>query len=88
MFGPLCIKMRLRAARPEYRVQLPSGAETSLVSTASRPILGFTQPPIQQILETRKPGRAAEHSLPSDDEVKMCGAIPPLPIRLHGAVLH
>jgi hypothetical protein len=33
-------------------------------------------------------GREADHSPPSSAEVKNGGAIPPLPIRLHGAVLN
>jgi hypothetical protein len=34
------------------------------------------------------PGREADHSLSSSAEVKNDGAIPPLPIRLHGAVMN
>jgi hypothetical protein len=33
-------------------------------------------------------GREADHSRPSSAEVKNGGAIPPLPIRLHGVVLN
>jgi hypothetical protein len=32
--------------------------------------------------------READHSPPSSAEVKNGGAIPPLPVRLHGVVLH
>jgi hypothetical protein len=63
-----------------------------LYSTASRPTLGPTQPPIQWVqvgLPTvvERPGREADHSPPSSVELKMRGAIPPPPIRLHGVVL-
>jgi hypothetical protein len=53
-------------------------------STAFRPALRFTQPPIQWVQEAISPcvkrqGREADHSPPSSVEVKNGGAIPPLP---------
>jgi hypothetical protein len=36
----------------------------------------------------KRQGREADHSLPSSAEVKNGGAIPLLPIRLHGVVLN
>jgi hypothetical protein len=50
-----------------------------LLSTASRPTVGPTQPPIQWVSEVRRPGPEADHSLPSSAEVKIGGAIPPVP---------
>jgi hypothetical protein len=38
--------------------------------------------------EVNRPGRETHHSPPSGAEVKNGGAIPPLPIRLHGVVLN
>jgi hypothetical protein len=36
----------------------------------------------------KRPGREANHSLPSSAEVKNGGAIPPRPICLHGIMLN
>jgi hypothetical protein len=52
--------------------------------TMSRPALGPTQPPIQWVpgvlsMGVKRPGRGADHSPPSSAEVRMNGAIPPLP---------
>jgi hypothetical protein len=48
-----------------------------LFTTASRPALGSTQPPIQWVrgafsLGVKRPGREADHSPPSSAEVKEC----------------
>jgi hypothetical protein len=48
-----------------------------LFTTASRTVLGPTQPPIQWVpgaftLGVKRPGREADHSLPSSAEVKEC----------------
>jgi hypothetical protein len=61
--------------------------------TASRPIPGPTQPPIQYVpgamsLEVNQPGCEANRSPPSTAKVKNGEAIPPLPICLHGIVLN
>jgi hypothetical protein len=50
------------------------GLGTFLFTTASRPALGPTQPPIQWVpvslsLEVNRPGNEADHSLPSSAEV-------------------
>jgi hypothetical protein len=55
-----------------------------LFSTASRPALGPTQPPIQWYRGLfprglKRQGLEADHSPPSSAEVKKGGAIPPLP---------
>jgi hypothetical protein len=55
-----------------------------LISTASRPTLGPTQPPIQWIPENlslgiKRQGCEADHSPPSSAEVEKDGDIPPLP---------
>jgi hypothetical protein len=59
------------------------GEEIFLFSTASRPALGPTQPPIQWVpgglsVGVKRLGREADHSHPSSAEVKNGGAIPPL----------
>jgi hypothetical protein len=65
-----------------------------LFTTASRPALGPTQPPIQWvpvILSTRVkgPGREADHSPPSSAEVKNAWSYTSIPaIHLHGVVLN
>jgi hypothetical protein len=55
--------------------------------------MGPTQPPIQLVpgalsLGVKQPGREADHTLPSNAEVKeRVELYPTLPIRLHGVVL-
>jgi hypothetical protein len=64
-----------------------------LLTTASRPILGATQPHIQRIPEAlslgvKWPGREADRSPPSIAEVKNTWSYTSTPpIRLHGLVL-
>jgi hypothetical protein len=64
-----------------------------LFTTASRLALGSTQRPIQWIpgtlsLGVKRPGREADHSPPSSDEVKNAWSYTSTPtIRLHGVVL-
>jgi hypothetical protein len=64
-----------------------------LFTTAFRMGLGPTQPPIQWIpgalsLEVKRPGREADHSLPSSAEVKNAWSYTSTPaIRLDGVVL-
>jgi hypothetical protein len=65
-----------------------------LFTTASRPALGPTQPPIQLVqgtlsLGVKRPKREADHSPSSSAEVKIRGAITPLPHTpsWHGAQL-
>jgi hypothetical protein len=64
-----------------------------LLTTASRPTLGLTQPPIQRVpgalsMGVKQPGREADHSLPSSAEVKNeWSHTSTPPIRLHGVVL-
>jgi hypothetical protein len=63
-----------------------------LLPTASRKVLGTTQPPIQWVLgalslRVKRPGREADNSLPSSAEVKECVQLDlHSPIRLHGLV--
>jgi hypothetical protein len=57
------------------RVRFPRGLGIFLFTTASRTVLGPTQPPIQWVpgalsLRVKRPGRVADHSLPSSSEVK------------------
>jgi hypothetical protein len=65
-----------------------------LFSTASRPAVGPTQPPIQWLpgaLSTgiKRPGREADHSPPATTEVKKNVDINiHSPIRLHGIMLN
>jgi hypothetical protein len=68
----------------DYLGSIIDGARFNLSSTAFRPALGPTQPHIQwvpEVLSTdvKRPGREAEHSLPSSAQVKNGGATPPLP---------
>jgi hypothetical protein len=55
-----------------------------LFSTASIPVLGATQPPIQWVPGALSPGvkrpeREADHWSPSSTKIKKGGAIPPFP---------
>jgi hypothetical protein len=66
------------------RVRFPAELGIFLFTTASRPALGPTQPPIQWVpgalsLGVKRPGREADQSPVSSAEVRMRGAIPPLP---------
>jgi hypothetical protein len=72
------------------RGSIPGRGREFLYSIASRPALGPTQPHIQCIPGERvkRQGREAEHSPASDTEVKKDGAIPQLPLRLHGVALN
>jgi hypothetical protein len=75
------------------RAEIAVGVRFPAASTTSRPNLGLTQPPIQWVPGAlspgvKRPGREADHSPPSSAEVKNGGAIPPLPIHLHGMVLN
>jgi hypothetical protein len=60
---------------------------------ASGPALRPTQPPIYWVpkalsTKVKRLGREAEQSPPSSVEVKNGGALPPLPICLHGIVFN
>jgi hypothetical protein len=73
----------------EVGVRFPAG----ISFTASRPALWPTQPPIQWVPGAlspgvKLPGREADHSLRTNAEVKNCGAIHLLSMRLHGVVLN
>jgi hypothetical protein len=63
-----------------------------LYTTASRPAVGPTQPPIQWVpgalsLGVKRPVREADHSPPSSAEVKNAWSYTSTPpIRLHGMV--
>jgi hypothetical protein len=67
--------------------------EIFIFAKASRPSLGPTQPPIQWVpgalsLEIKRPGPEADHSPPSNVEVKECVELYlHSTIRLHGVVL-
>jgi hypothetical protein len=69
------------------------GIGNVLFTTASRPVLGPTHPPIQLMPRTlylgvKRPGREADHSPPSSAEVKNTWSyISTPPICLHGVVL-
>jgi hypothetical protein len=76
-----CFSLLLRTS---YLTMTPSTSRLVPVSTASRPVLGPTQYPIQWVpselsLEVMRPGREADGSLPSSAEVKNSGAIPHCP---------
>jgi hypothetical protein len=67
--------------------------EILLFTTASRPALGPTQPPIQWVpgflsLGIKRPGSEADHSSPSSALIKNAWSYTSTPpIRLHGVVL-
>jgi hypothetical protein len=69
------------------------GVGIFLFTTASRPALELTQPPIQRVpgvlsLRVERPRREADHSPPSIAEVKeFVKLYLHSPIRLHGVVL-
>jgi hypothetical protein len=70
--------------RLDGRGSNPGRGKIFLFSTTSRPALRPTQPPIQWVprpicAEVKRPGREADHSPPSNGEVKNGGATPPLP---------
>jgi hypothetical protein len=72
----------LRAGRPGFDFR--QGREILLYSSASRPALGPTQPPIQRVPGVlspvvKRPGYEANHSPPSSAELKNGGAIFSLP---------
>jgi hypothetical protein len=48
-------------------------------STASRPALGPTQPPMQWVPGVERQGREADHSPTSGAEMKNSGAVSPFP---------
>jgi hypothetical protein len=61
----------------DRRFDSQRGLGIFLFSTAFRPALGPTQPPIQWVpgalsLGVKRPGSVADHSLPSSAEVKEC----------------
>jgi hypothetical protein len=73
---------RLRAGWSGFRSRQELGIFHLI--TASRPALGPPQPPIQWVpgplsLGVKRPEREANHSPPSSAEIKLRGAIPPLP---------
>jgi hypothetical protein len=80
----------LRAGRPEFDFR--QGQEIFLFSVASG-VLGPTEPEIQLLQGVLFPGvkrkkREDDYSPAPTAEVKNGGAIPPLPLCLHGTVLN
>jgi hypothetical protein len=74
----------LRVGRPRGRSSSPGRVKNFLFSTSSRPALGSTQPPIQWVpgalsLGVKRPGREANHSLPTSAEVKKMWIYTPTP---------
>jgi hypothetical protein len=73
-------------------VRFAAGLGILLIITASRPALGPTQPPIQWVpgalsLGVKRPGRKADHSPPTNAEVKECVELYlHSPLRLNGVV--
>jgi hypothetical protein len=73
---------RLQSGRPGFDSRRGQGF--ILFATASRPLLGPTQPLFPEV---NQPGLEADHSPLSNADLRMRGALPPLPIRLHGQCL-
>jgi hypothetical protein len=74
-------------------VQFPAGTRDFLYSTASRPVMGPTQPSmiwVPGVLSSgaKRLGPRADQSLQSSVDVKNGGASPPFPLRFHGVVLN
>jgi hypothetical protein len=68
---------RLQTGLPGFDFRLELGF--LLLATASRPALGPTHPLLQWVPWVKRSGRNVDHSPPSSAEVRMRGAIPPLP---------
>jgi hypothetical protein len=74
-------------------VRFPEELEIFVFATASTPAVGPIQPPIQWVpgalsLDVKRPAREANHSHPSNAEVKECVELYfHFPIRLHGVAL-
>jgi hypothetical protein len=83
----------LRPGRPRGRSSSPGRVKIFLFSTASRPVLGPTQPPIQWVPGAVPPGvkrqgREADRSPPTSAEVKKTWIYTSTPpIHLHCIVL-
>jgi hypothetical protein len=73
------IATKLRAGRPKNRGSIWAGKDIFFYSIAFRLGLWPTQPPMQWVSRLKRPGREADHSPPSNAEVKNSGTIPPLP---------
>jgi len=58
----------IRTERPRFDSR--EGLGNLLFTTASRPALGLTPPPIQWVPGVKRSDREADHSLPSRAEVK------------------
>jgi hypothetical protein len=63
---------------------IPGSSKICIFSTAPKPALRLTHPPLQWVREVnfsgvKQQGREADHSPPSSTEVKNGGGIPPLP---------
>jgi hypothetical protein len=74
----LCV---LRDGRPRGKCRSQGRVKNSHFSISSRPALGPTQPPWVTWAWVKKPGSEAEHSPPTNAEVKKmwtCTSTPPL----------
>jgi hypothetical protein len=72
---------------------IPGRGKIFLFSIGAKSALRPTQIPMQWELGVtsqgvKQPGHETDHSLPTSTEVKNGGAIPPLPLCLHGRVLN
>jgi hypothetical protein len=79
---------KAQCGQPRYRCSI-NGKDKGLFSTASRPALRTTEPPIQQVQQSISPGLSARgmkltihlHPIPGV-------VISPLPRRLHGVLFN
>jgi len=86
MRSSISIVTRLRVRRPVFDSRQRLGFLLS--STAFRPALGPTRPPIQWVPGVKWPGRGADRSLPFSASVNNGWSCISTPIiRLHGVVL-
>jgi len=93
-FSPAFIVIALDYGLDDRGSSPGGGMEIFLFTTASRPALEPTQPPIPWVpagalsLGLKRQGREADHSPPSSDDVKnACSYASISPIRLYGVVL-
>jgi len=65
-----CVVTRLQAGRPGFDFRQGRGREFFVSTTTYRSALGLTLPPTQWVPGVKRPGREADHSLPSSAEVR------------------
>jgi hypothetical protein len=89
----LCIVLRLRTELLRNRGSIPIRSKRLTLTTASRLVLRPTWPTVQRIPWTLCHREQSDKGVKSNIDVhlaprlRMCGAVPPLPINIYGAVV-